>query len=120
MSANLFSAPLAVNAPKTLYDPSTGQTIELTCVVTSGTATGITWYKNNQPVIISFNNRYSGGSVQTPTLTISNVQLIDAGNYVCSATDGSVTVNTNTITVAPKGLLYSVCMARAKDIPCFK
>ncbi|XP_076091545.1 uncharacterized protein LOC143063333 isoform X3 [Mytilus galloprovincialis] len=95
-------SPLAINAPKTLYDPSTGQTIDLTCVVTSGTATGITWYKNNQPVIISFNNRYSGGSVQTPTLTISNVQLIDAGNYVCSATDGSVTVNTNTITVAPK------------------
>ncbi|XP_076091547.1 uncharacterized protein LOC143063333 isoform X5 [Mytilus galloprovincialis] len=95
-------APLAVNAPKTLYDPSTGQTIELTCVVTSGTATGITWYKNNQPVVISFNNQYSGGSVNTPTLTISNIQLSDAGNYVCSATDGSVTRNTSIITVSVK------------------
>ncbi|XP_052093030.1 hemicentin-1-like isoform X16 [Mytilus californianus] len=98
-------SPLAVNAPRTLYDPTTGQTIELTCRVTSGTATGISWYKNNQLVVLAFNNRYSGGSAQSPSLTISNVQLSDAGNYICSATDGSVTRNTSTITVSPKAPL---------------
>ena len=46
----------------------------------------------------------SGGNVNSPPLTISNIQTTDAGNYVCEATDGATTVRTNDITVSVKGL----------------
>lgn len=95
-------SPLAVNAPRTLYEPTTGQTITLTCQVTSGTATSIMWYKDNQLLNLAANSRLSGASPGAPSMTISNVQTSDTGNYICSATDGSATRNTSTITVSPR------------------
>ncbi|VDI12744.1 Hypothetical predicted protein [Mytilus galloprovincialis] len=95
-------SPLDVNAPQTQYNPTTGETISLTCVITSGTATQVRWYKNNKLVIMAANLRLSGGNANTPSLTITQVQLTDAGSYICEATDGSATRNTTTITVSPK------------------
>lgn len=106
-----ISAPLDVNAPQTQYNPTTGETISLTCVITSGTATQVRWYKNNKLVIMAANLRLSGGNANTPSLIITQVQLTDAGSYICEATDGSATRNTTTITVSPKGsiqFLYNV------------
>ena len=100
-----FLVPLSINAPQTLYQPTTGDTISLTCVITSGTATEIRWYKNSQQLSIFSNPRMSGGNTNTPTLTISNVQTTDAGSYECEGTDGTQTVKTNTITVTVRGML---------------
>ena len=33
------------------------------------------------------NNKYSGSTVQTPSLTITGATAGDEGNYVCSATN---------------------------------
>nr|ATL23494.1 egg surface protein-1 [Mytilus edulis] len=95
-------APLAVIAPSTLYTPMTSTSVTLTCRITSGTATDIKWYKDDQQLFIALNARYSGGSVGTPSLVITNVQLRDGGKYICSGADGSVTRNTTTITLSPK------------------
>ncbi|XP_052092440.1 cell adhesion molecule DSCAML1-like [Mytilus californianus] len=95
-------SPLDVDAPQTQFNPTTGETISLTCIITSGTATQVRWYKNNKLVIMAANLRFSGGNANTPSLTITQVQLTDAGSYICGATDGSATRNTTTITVSPK------------------
>lgn len=100
---SIFSAPLAVIAPSTLYTPMTSTSVTLTCRITSGTATDVKWYKDDQQLFIALNARYSGGSVGTPSLVITNVQLRDGGKYICSGADGSVTRNTTTITLSPKG-----------------
>nr|ATL23495.1 egg surface protein-1 [Mytilus edulis] len=95
-------APLTVIAPSTLYSPMTSTSVTLTCRVTSGTATDIKWYKDDQQLLISLNARYSGGSVGSPSLVITNVQLRDGGRYICSGSDGSATRNTTTMTLSPK------------------
>ncbi|XP_063424597.1 hemicentin-1-like isoform X1 [Mytilus trossulus] len=95
-------APLTVIAPSTLYSPMTSTSVTLTCRVTSGTATDIKWYKDDQQLLISLNSRYSGGSVGSPSLLITNVQLRDGGKYICSGSDGSATRNTTTMTLSPK------------------
>ena len=106
-----ISVPLAINAPQTLYSQTTGDNIVLNCVITSGTATGIKWYKNSQEIVMSANPRFSGGNQNSPSLSISNVQTTDAGSYECEGTDGTQTVRTNTITVTVRGMFhFLICL----------
>ncbi|XP_052093032.1 hemicentin-1-like [Mytilus californianus] len=93
--------PLEIYAPLTFYAPQTSTSVALTCRVT-GTADRIDWFKDNQQVNFALNNRFSGGSVQNPSLFIRNVQLSDGGQYVCSATAGTVTKRTSIIRLSPK------------------
>ncbi|CAC5393170.1 HMCN [Mytilus coruscus] len=94
---------LSINAPQLLYNPTIGNNLVIQCVVT-GTATSVRWTKDNSQLNINGNSRLSNGNTGTPSLTISNVQSSDNGQYVCSATDESKTVNTNVITVSPQSL----------------
>lgn len=91
-------SPLTVVAPTTFYNPTEGDTVTLVCQVTDGTPTAIRWYRNNQPITVS--GRFSGSQVGGPSLTISNINTADGGTYLCEATDGSATVNTQPITVS--------------------
>ena len=50
---------------------------------------------------MSANPRFSGGNQISPPLTITNVQMTDAGNYECEASDASSTVRTQNIQVSP-------------------
>jgi hypothetical protein len=101
----MLTAPLAISATPTFYNPTIGTPVTLNCVVASGNATLITWLKDNSILNISGDSRFTNGDVSTPSLSISNVQQTDSGSYVCRAVDASVTVvNSNTITVTPQGM----------------
>ena len=101
----MFTAPLAISASPTFYNPTMGTSITLNCVVTSGTATSITWLKDNNILNINTNTRLTNGDVSTPSLSINNVQQSDGGSYVCRAVDASgIVVNSNTITVTHLGM----------------
>jgi uncharacterized protein YfaS (alpha-2-macroglobulin family) len=101
----MFTAPLAISASPTFYNPTMRTFVTLNCVVTSGTATSITWIRNNVILNINANTRLTNGDVSTPSLSINNVQQSDRGSYVCQAADATGTiVNSNTITVTPQGM----------------
>ena len=101
----MVTAPLAISATPTFYNPTIGTSVTLNCVVTSGTATSITWLRNNVILNINVNSRLTNGDVSTPSLSISNVHQSDSGSYVCQAADAmSTIVNSNTITVSPQGM----------------
>ena len=101
----MLTAPLAISASPTFYNPTIGTLVTLNCVVASGNATSITWLKDNSILNISGDSRFTNGDVSTPSLSISNVQQTDSGSYVCRAADATGTVvNSNTITVSPQGM----------------
>ena len=101
----MFTAPLTISATPTFYNPTIGTPFTLNCVVTSGTATSITWLKDNVILNINDDSRLTNGDVSTPSLSISNVQQSDSGSYVCRAGDATGTfVYSNTITVTPQGM----------------
>jgi hypothetical protein len=85
----MFTAPLAISATPTFYNPTIGTSITLNCVVTSGTATSITWLKDNNILNINANARLTNGDVSTPSLSINSVQQSDRGSYVCQAADNT-------------------------------
>ncbi|CAG2228115.1 HMCN [Mytilus edulis] len=99
------SQPIAINAPVNQYTPTLQTTLTLLCDVTQGTASQIIWIKDNVQLNIGTNSRLTGGTVATESLTITNVQQSDGGNYVCRGIDavtGNI-VNTDTINVNPVG-----------------
>jgi len=101
----MFTAPLAISASPTFYIPTIGTSVSLNCVVTSGTATSITWLRNNVILNINADSRLTNGDVSTPSLSISNVQQSDSGSYVCRAADATgIVVNSNNITVTHQGM----------------
>ncbi|CAC5377794.1 HMCN [Mytilus coruscus] len=70
------------------YSVEIGLSITLQCTVTGNPShTSVTWNKivNGQQTNIGSNIRYSGGSTNTPSLTISNAIDTDEGYYICTA-----------------------------------
>lgn len=82
-----------VRIQQSQYTVNYGDQVTLGCVVTADpTHTRVYWQKikNNQvttidSAVITNNARYSGSTVGTPSLTISNVNLDDAAFYICFA-----------------------------------
>ncbi|VDI76861.1 hemicentin [Mytilus galloprovincialis] len=120
-----------------------GESVVINCVVTADPKeTTITWQKvvNNVPTTLSItsNNRYSGGTVSTPALTISNVEDNDEGQYICQATNTVGTGSSNQvyldvvgepprltyvtpsrITVTEGDLILATCVSTANPTPTF-
>ena len=76
--------------------------IWLYCTADSANAT-ITWTKDgvtlvNDPAHIRIRNSSSGVST-TSSLVVDNFQSSDNGSYVCQARDGTVTVNSSTLSL---------------------
>lgn len=99
----LFVEHVVISANVTQYYPILLTTVTLHCNVTLGTASTIRWLKDGSAIV--WNSRISGGTITTESLTITNVQNVDGGNYVCQATDAAYNkiVNTDTINVSPVG-----------------
>ena len=70
---------------------SAGSSYTITCYVTSNqsTVTSVSWHyqKNGVTSVINTTDtaKYSGGTVESPSLTINNLQSSDVGNYRCLA-----------------------------------
>lgn len=65
----------------------------LSCIISANpSVTSVTWYRviniGLQPIVIGSSTKYSGGSLNTPDLTINRVVVSDGGTYRCSATNG--------------------------------
>ncbi|CAG2228315.1 unnamed protein product [Mytilus edulis] len=101
---DVIDSPLEVHAPETEYSPSVGSTVTLQCSVISGTATSIKWLKNNDIIAMAESTRLTGGTKSHPSLIISSVEEDDLGYYICQATNGFLTVNTNDIVLVPKDI----------------
>lgn len=81
-----------VNIPQTSYSVTYGGTVTLVCVVNSNPFQNrVEWQRIANGVSTTLNvtaePRYSGGSINTPSLTITGAVSGDAGVYVCSATN---------------------------------
>jgi hypothetical protein len=101
----MLTAPLVISVMPTFYYPTIGTAVILNCVVKSGTATSITWLRNNVILNINADSRLTNGDVSNPSLSISNVQQSDSGSYVCRAVNATGTVViSNTITVILQGM----------------
>ena len=76
------------------YNVILGNTITLGCQVDATPRETVVFWRrviNGQLTNIDLgtnnNNKYSGSTVSTPSLTITNAQNSDEGNYVCYATN---------------------------------
>ncbi|VDH90360.1 Hypothetical predicted protein, partial [Mytilus galloprovincialis] len=56
-------------------------TVTLRCEATGGVL--VSWRRNGKKIVTTSSVRYSGGTVNTPALTISNVTRSHSGNYTC-------------------------------------
>ena len=91
------------------YSVSTGNTVTLSCTVTSNLAvTDVYWQRNIGGAITQIRsttntNKYSGSTTSTPSLTIFNADQSDAGVYTCFATNSVGTGQSSTTTLSVTG-----------------
>ena len=61
-----------------------GQSVTIKCQSQARPAvTSVMWKKGQEVISVTTNSKYSGGTVQTPSLTIGSVLKTDAGEYTC-------------------------------------
>lgn len=67
----------------------TGRTTTIGCTISSPESVSeLTWFKDvNKLQLAPNSSKYGGGSIQTPSLTIRNVNDIDKASYRCEATN---------------------------------
>ncbi|XP_052103257.1 hemicentin-1-like [Mytilus californianus] len=115
------------------YNTNIGGTVILGCTVdATPAATNVYWQRiiNNQQQSIdttSSNSRYSGSTVSSPSLVITNAQSLDEGNYICYATNSIGTSNSqqtylnvlgNIPVVTVQESVYSVNIGGSINLVC--
>jgi hypothetical protein len=97
------------------YSVTVGGFVTLQCTVSGNpSVTTVQWTRvlngQSQNVVTGGNTRYSGGSVNSPSLGISNVVNSDEGYYRCSATNsiGTGTSQQTFLDVAGSKWLISI------------
>lgn len=95
------------------YTVTLGNSITLQCTVfATPSATSVQWNKvtNNVPVAINVGSnpsKYSGASISTPSLTITNSAESDEGYYTCQATNAAGTGTSTQTFLNVQGSKYS-------------
>ncbi|CAG2253540.1 HMCN [Mytilus edulis] len=120
-----------VQIPQPSYTVNLAQTITITCTVTANpTHTSVQWQRTQNGVTTNIgvgSGKYSGGTVNSPSLSINNADLNDIGQYVCSATNivgtGTSTATTlNVVGDVPSVLIekaqYSVWIGNTVTLAC--
>lgn len=84
-----------VTVPGTISETDTTVTIDCTASVSQGSPalTAVYWLFKGEHLGSSESNKYSGGNLNTQSLTINSIGPTDAGEYRCVATNlvGSTT-----------------------------
>lgn len=57
--------------------------VTLQCLINDDSSNRNIYWKKESNYVNTNSLKYSGGIITNPSLTIKNVQLSDAGNYVC-------------------------------------
>ena len=85
----ILSGVPSVSLTRTFFTGEYGDTITLGCTVSANpSATSVYWQKVTGSITFTVDMssaRYTGSSVSTPSLTITNLNSNDAGNYICLA-----------------------------------
>ncbi|XP_078697272.1 protein amalgam-like [Branchiostoma floridae x Branchiostoma belcheri] len=88
ITLNVMVPPTIEVGPSDPYVAEWGETVTLTCLVTNAIPpiTFLRWEKDGIPVDgIAEQSKYSGGSLDSPSLLIRHVMRADAGRYTCIA-----------------------------------
>ncbi|CAG2195793.1 unnamed protein product [Mytilus edulis] len=112
---NVAISALTVTIPSSTYSVLLGNQISITCTVSgSPSATNVYWMKQQtnggsfSNVDISGNNRYSGGTLSSPTLVINSAQFSDEGNYRCHGVNAAGDANSIVTNLDVTGSEYNI------------
>jgi hypothetical protein len=93
------------------YSVNFGDSVTLECVVSGNpTHTSVSWLRviNGQTSSINFGlNKYSGSTVNTPSLTVNSAEISDEGNYICTATNSIGTGQSSQTFLDVVGSMYT-------------
>lgn len=97
-------AALNVVIPLSIYRPDFADPVTLECRITGApSATRVYWTFSQQGEsaieISTSSGKYSGSTVNNPSLTISNTDLTDEGTYYCWAVNAFDTTQSNPTTL---------------------
>ncbi|XP_052103319.1 hemicentin-1-like [Mytilus californianus] len=104
-----------VTTPTSAYTVTIGDSVTMTCSVTANPQhTTVYWQyiSGGLSTNVNIGGRFSGSSVNSPSLTISNVQLSNQGTYVCYATNSVGTGRGANVILLVIGNVPSVSLTR--------
>ena len=77
---------MSISSPEPVVE---GQSVTIECQSDARPAvTSVMWKKGQDVIQVTDDYRFSGGSVQTPSLTIDPVVWTDVGDYTCQMRNG--------------------------------
>ncbi|XP_033758139.1 hemicentin-1-like [Pecten maximus] len=106
-----------VTIGQSTYTVTTGQSITLTCTVSASPAVNsLSWKKIRggvtTTITTSGSNKYSGATVNNPSLTIANTDDTDEGYYYCGATNAVGTSESSQSYLSVTGSVPSVVIGQ--------